>query len=112
MWYIKGRPGLAASPYLLEPPRSLGGAPTSRRCGLPHVALRASARSVGPCWASLRLPTSFPAPAPGPGPAPAPAPGCCAAGCQDAGRYKLAHYAECWTKLRMWEMEEYARHTV
>ena len=31
------------------------------------------------------------------------------AGNHNAGRYKLQLYAECWTKLRMWELEQYDR---
>lgn len=34
---------------------------------------------------------------------------CCVAGRQDYGLYKQPAYAECWTKLRMWQMEEYDR---
>lgn len=31
------------------------------------------------------------------------------AGEQDYGKYKLSCYTECWTKLRMWEMDTYDR---
>lgn len=31
------------------------------------------------------------------------------AGRHDMGRYKLQLYAECWTKLRMWELEQWGR---
>lgn len=36
-------------------------------------------------------------------------PGVSAAGSQQCGQYKLPHYAECWSKLRMWEMTQYDR---
>lgn len=38
---------------------------------------------------------------------------CCirgtAAGMHDFGAYKLQLYAECWTKLRLWELEQFER---
>lgn len=33
----------------------------------------------------------------------------CKTGGHDPARYKLQLYAECWTKLRMWELEEWDR---
>lgn len=34
---------------------------------------------------------------------------CSPAGGHDVARYKLQLYAECWTKLRMWELEQWDR---
>lgn len=34
---------------------------------------------------------------------------CPCAGSHDFGRYKLQLYGECWTKLRMWELEAWDR---
>lgn len=76
------------------------------------VAAAAAAAAVAAGSGGIRMGGGCSCMRPGTQAAPAHPPCPSPAGIHNFGAYKMECYAECWTKLRMWQLEEYDRSAV